>query len=151
MTAVLPPVCEKQTGFAPSNGTGPPPWSHIITTPAVAETCCLLMIEIYISIRVSLPTLPAVRPVFIYLFYPPCFHGNPNHSGEPLSTWYLSHMPGNYTFQVSNYLLDGRRKHQQTPKLKQAIWPVEKNKTKQKQQKRVCEFVTCWGTACDSV
>lgn len=75
------------------------------------------MIEIYISIRVSLPTLPAVRPLFIYLFYPPCFHGNPSHSGEPLSMWYLSHKPRNYT------LLDGRCKHQGSPKLKRAIWP----------------------------
>lgn len=85
------------------------------------------MIEIYISICVLLPTLPAVRPLFIYLFYPPCFHGNPSHSGEPLSMWYLSHNPWNYT------LLDGWHKHQGSPKLKRAIWP----KTNPKQNKKV--------------
>lgn len=80
------------------------------------------MIEIYISIRVLLPTLPAVRPLFIYLFYPPCFHGNPSHSGEPLSMWYLSHKPGNYT------VIDGWRKHQETPQLKRAFCSRKKKK-----------------------
>lgn len=62
VTAVLPPPWKKQTGFAPSYRSSPPPQSDLITTPAVEETCCLLTIGIYISIHVSLPTLPAVRP-----------------------------------------------------------------------------------------
>lgn len=48
--------------------------------------------------------------------------------------WYLSHKPGNYT------LLDGRRKHQGTSKLKRAIWPREKSKVE-----RLCELVIRWG------